>query len=79
MRPAVDMPKQVNILVVCDQFETGYDNCAVSCLGIDRSIGFEEKLVQVYNRRQLDPIGQDTVHWKCAALVVKASSSVDLL
>ena len=46
----VDMHKKSDVLVICDRFETGYDNSAVTLLGIDRKIGSDEKLVQVYSR-----------------------------
>ncbi|CAE7796014.1 unnamed protein product, partial [Symbiodinium sp. CCMP2456] len=42
--------KKADILVVCDRFETGYDNSAVTLLGVDRKIGSDEKLVQIYSR-----------------------------
>lgn len=32
----VDMHKKSDVLVICDRFETGYDNSAVTLLGIDR-------------------------------------------
>lgn len=33
-----DMRKRADILVICDRFETGYDNSAVTLLGIDRKM-----------------------------------------
>ena len=31
-----DTHKHCSILIICDRFETGYDNSAVSLLGVDR-------------------------------------------
>lgn len=45
-----DLHKKSDILVICDRFETGYDNTAVTLLGIDRRMSSDEKLVQVYSR-----------------------------
>ena len=42
--------QKADILVVCDRFETGYDNSAVSIIGIDKKMSSPEKIVQVYSR-----------------------------
>lgn len=54
----VEPHKNAHILVVCDRFETGYDNSAVSMLGIDRRFGSDAKLVQVYSRANRRRIGK---------------------
>ena len=36
LKDTKDMHKKCDVLVICDRFETGYDNSAVTLLGIDR-------------------------------------------
>ena len=47
---ALDPHNKSNTFVVCDRFETGYDNPEVTLLGMNRRMSSEEKLVQVYSR-----------------------------
>ena len=49
------MPQNTDVLVVCDRFDTGYDNDCICLVGVDRQISSNDKLVQIYsraNRRQ---------------------------
>ena len=40
----------VDVLAVCDRFETGFDNDAICLVAVDRHASSAEKLVQVYSR-----------------------------
>lgn len=45
-----DPHRFADILVVCDRFETGYDNDKVCLVAVDKKMSSLEKLVQVYSR-----------------------------
>mmetsp|Transcript_80783 Transcript_80783/g.261924 ORF Transcript_80783/g.261924 Transcript_80783/m.261924 type:complete len:112 (+) Transcript_80783:206-541(+) len=42
--------REVDILIVCDRFETGCDNDKVCFVAVDKKTTSAEKLVQVYSR-----------------------------
>jgi len=42
--------RHADILVVCDRFETGYDNDAICVVAVDKKVTSPEKLVQIYSR-----------------------------
>eukprot|EP00928_Gymnodinium_smaydae_P020381 TRINITY_DN17876_c0_g1_i1.p1 TRINITY_DN17876_c0_g1~~TRINITY_DN17876_c0_g1_i1.p1 ORF type:complete len:1075 (-),score=179.60 TRINITY_DN17876_c0_g1_i1:198-3362(-) len=42
--------RHADILVVCDRFETGYDNNCICLVVVDKRVTSPEKLVQIYSR-----------------------------